>query len=183
MTKICAFLAAGLEEVECLAVVDVLRRAGMDVTLVSAGESEKITGSHGITVLADRMFDTEFCRQADLLFLPGGMPGTTNLGAHKELCALLEEFDRTEGKRLAAICAAPTVLGRTGCLKGKKAACYPDCESELGGGEYVRAAVVTDGNVTTARGLGAALDLGLELVRIYQGEEAAKAMKEKIQYY
>lgn len=183
MVKICAFLAPGLEEVECLAVVDVLRRAGMEVTLVSVGENEKITGSHGITILADCMYHTDDCRQADLLFLPGGMPGTTNLGAHKELCELLREFNRTPGKRLAAICAAPTVLGQTGCLEGKKATCYPGCEADLGGGNYTPCAVITDGNITTARGLGAALDLGLELIRLYQGEEAAKAMKEKIQYY
>lgn len=183
MVKICAFLAPGLEEVECLAAVDVWRRAGMDVTLISIGEDEMITGSHGITIRTDRMFEKDFCRQADVLFLPGGMPGTTNLGAHEELCELLREFDRTEGKRLAAICAAPTVLGQTGCLKGKKATCYPGCEGDLGDGEYIPCTVITDQNVTTARGLGAALDLGLELVRLYQGEEAAKALKEKIQYY
>lgn len=182
MTKICAFLAPGLEEVECLAVVDVLRRAKMDVTLVSVGDGPEIIGSHGITIRCDRMYEEAFCRDADLLFLPGGLPGTTNLGAHTGLCGLLKEFNRTEGKRLAAICAAPTVLGQNGCLEGKTATCYPGCEGDLGGARYVDTAVVTDGNVTTARGLGAALDLGIELVRLYEGEKTALQLKNKIQY-
>lgn len=182
MTKICAFLAPGLEEVECLATVDVLRRAGMDVTLVSAGKELTITGSHNISVVCDRMFDRAFCEDADLLFLPGGMPGTTNLGEHEELCALIREFNEQADKRLAAICAAPIVLGANGCLEGKTVTCFPGCEDELGGGRYIDVAVVTDGNVTTARGLGAALDLGIEIVRLYQGEEIALNLKNAIQY-
>ncbi len=182
MTKVCAFLANGLEEVECLATVDVLRRAGMDVTLVSVGEELAVTGSHRITVVCDRLFDEAFCREADLLFLPGGMPGTTNLGNHAGLCGLLREFNENPGKRLAAICAAPMVLGACGCLVGKTVTCFPGCEDRLGGADYMDTAVVTDRNVTTARGLGAALDLGLEIVRLYQGAETAYNLKQAIQY-
>ncbi|MBR4249540.1 MAG: DJ-1/PfpI family protein, partial [Verrucomicrobia bacterium] len=107
MATVYACMAPGLEEVECLAAVDVMRRCGIEVILASLGDQKSVTGSHGITVEADEMFDGARCRQADMIFLPGGMPGTTNLMNHEGLRAALLDFHKTEGKRLAAICAAP----------------------------------------------------------------------------
>ncbi len=182
MPKIYACMAEGLEEVECLAAVDVMRRAGLDVTLASMSDRRMVTGSHHFTITADEMFDEEKALEADMIFLPGGMPGTTNLKEHEGLRRVLCAFAATEGKRLAAICAAPTVLGVNGLLEGVRATCYPGCEGELTGAILTDAQVVTDGRFTTGRGLGAALDLGLEVVRIYLGEETSTALRRKIQY-
>ncbi|HJC66863.1 MAG: DJ-1/PfpI family protein [Lachnospiraceae bacterium] len=181
MCKVLAFLADGLEEVECLAVVDVLRRADIDVTLVSMSGNKQVTGSHGITIVADALYGETNPQEADLLFLPGGMPGTANLKAHKQLGEALEEANR-QGRRIAAICAAPSVLGSLGLLKGKTATCYPGYEEQLDGASCSQAGVITDGNITTARGLGYALDLGIELVRLFSGSEHAAKVKRAIQY-
>ena len=182
MAKIYACIADGLEEVECLAVVDILRRAGFKVTLASINGSEFVTGSHGITMKADELWSSDNCGEYDMIFLPGGMPGTLNLGAHKELTDMLKRFKKAEDKRLAAICAAPSVLGENGCLKGLKATCYPGFEDKLEGAFVTGDKVVTDGDVTTARGLGCAIDLGLEIVRIYEGESVMQKIKDAIQY-
>ena len=181
MSKLAVFLANGMEEVECLAVVDVARRAGINVRMVSVTGELTVTGSHGIAVQADELFDADVCRSADALYLPGGMPGTTNLGAHGGVCALAQEF-AAQGKHVAALCAAPSVLGRLGLLRGKNATCYPGFEDQLGGAQYTRDGVVTDGNVTTGRGLGFAVDLGLELVRVLEGEEKSLDIKARIQH-
>ncbi|MBR3718360.1 MAG: DJ-1/PfpI family protein [Firmicutes bacterium] len=180
MATVYACMAPGLEEVECLAAVDVMRRCGIEVILASLGDQKSVTGSHGITVEADEMFDGARCRQADMIFLPGGMPGTTNLMNHEGLRAALLDFHKTEGKRLAAICAAPTVLGANGILAGLHATCYPGREAELTGAIVSDKPVVTDGKVTTGRGLGVALEFGLEIVRLYCGEEKAEDCKAKI---
>ena len=124
MKKASVFLAPGFEELEGLTVVDLLRRAGVEVTMVSIEETRIITGSHGITVEADRLFGEMDYADQDLLVLPGGMPGTTNLKNCDRLLELLHSFHK-QGKMLAAICAAPTVFGHMGILEGKKATCYP----------------------------------------------------------
>lgn len=176
-----AFLATGLEEVECLGVVDILRRGDIEVKLVSVTGEKLVTGSHHITIQADALIEDVDFTQAELLFLPGGVPGTPNLAACEVLCEQLKSF-AAEGKGLAAICAAPSVLGQLGLLKGKQATCYPGWEEQLTGAAVVGDGVVTDGNVTTARGLGYAIDLGLELVRRLKGAELAQKIKEAIQY-
>lgn len=181
MAKIDALIANGSEEVECLAVVDVLRRAGAEVRLISAEAGREVTTSHGVQLLCDDTVSACAFSDADVLFLPGGMPGTERLWACGKLKEALKQ-QATAGKRIAAICAAPSVLGRLGLLEGKKATCYPGFEQMLLGAEYVRDGVVTDGNITTARGLGYALDLGLELVRLLYGEEESLSLKAKIQY-
>lgn len=181
MAKVFAFLADGLEEVECLAVVDVLRRAGVDVTLVSITGRREITGSHRICFMSDALFEEVDPGEADVLFLPGGMPGTNHLKAHAGLAAALE-FANKQGRRIAAICAAPTVLGVLGLLKGRTATCYPGLEEMLEGVSYTRQGVITDGNITTARGLGYALDLGLEMIRLLQGHQQEEKIREMIQY-
>ena len=182
MSKVFAFLADGLEEVECLAVVDVLRRAGAEVTLVSVTGSREITGSHHIHFQADALFDETAAEDADVLFLPGGMPGSVHLSQCEPLIQALKAQNQA-GKRIAAICAAPAVvLGHHGLLRGKRATCFPGFEEELNGAIVVDQGVVTDGNITTAKGLGVALDLGLELVKLLIDEKTADDLKKTIQY-
>ena len=181
MAKVYAFLAEGLEEVECLAVVDVLRRSGVEVTLVSVGETKEIGGSHGIRLTADALFEETNPDQADILFLPGGMPGTKNLQAHQGLAEAIRKAAK-QGRRIAAICAAPSILGTMGLLKGRTATCYPGFEDMLEGASYTSQGVITDGNITTSRGLGYALALGLELIRLLQGPQQAERIREAVQY-
>ena len=147
MAKVYAFLAEGLEEVECLAVVDVLRRSGVEVTLVSVGETKEIVGSHGIRLTADALFEETNPDQADILFLPGGMPGTKNLQAHQGLAEAIRKAAK-QGRRIAAICAAPSILGTMGLLKGRTATCYPGFEDMLEGASYTSQGVITDGSGT-----------------------------------
>lgn len=181
MGKIYGFIADGSEETELLAVVDVLMRGGQEVRLVSVTGSKHVVSAHNVRIETDFEFSEVDCSDADVLFLPGGMPGTRNLAAHDGLCEALLKADRA-GRRIAAICAAPSVLGGLGILKGRKATCYPGFEKELTGAEYTRQGVVTDGHVTTARGLGYALDLGIELLRLLTDEEKALEIKASIQY-
>ena len=179
--KVYIFLADGFEEIEGLTVVDIMRRAKIDVETISITGQKQINGAHKIIVEADRLFEETDFSDGDMLVLPGGMPGTRNLAAHRGLCDELLKADRA-GKRLAAICAGPSVLGGLGILEGRKATCYPGFEGELKGAEYTRQGVVTDGNVTTARGLGYALDLGIELLTLLTDREHAAQIKESIQY-
>lgn len=181
MGKVYAFLADGSEEVEALAVVDVLMRGGQEVKLVSVTGKKDIISAHHIKIETDYNFSEINCQDADILFIPGGMPGTRNLAAHEGLCNALKEAV-SSGKRVAAICAAPSVLGGLGLLDGKKATCYPGFEKELKGAEYTKQGVVTDGLITTARGLGYALDLGVELLKLLTDEVHAREIKDSIQY-
>ena len=147
MSKVFAFLADGLEEVECLAVVDVLRRAGAEVTLVSVTGSREITGSHHIHFQADALFDETAAEEADVLFLPGGMPGTNTLKAHEGLKNAICKANK-QGRRIAAICAAPSVFSGLGFLKGRKATSYPSFMEVLfkDGAVTSEDSVVVDGN-------------------------------------
>ena len=122
----------------------------------------------------------EDCEGPDMLFLPGG-PGTPNLAAHEGVVQAVLKFNE-DGKNIAAICAAPGVLGQLGVLKGKKATCFPGYEDKLQGAEYVREKAVTDGNITTARGMGASIELGLELIRILADKEKSDEIAGKIQF-
>ena len=181
MSKVTVFIADGTEEVECLTIVDLLRRAGIDVRLVSIMESQTVVSSHKVTIVADGQFDTEDYSDSDMLFIPGGMPGVTNMLAHEGLKDLIKRFN-AEGKRLGAVCAGPSVLGQTGVLEGKKATCFPGWEDKLNCGEYTGALVQTDGLVITGRGLGACIEEGLEIIRIFKGDEASSVIKQRIQH-
>lgn len=181
MIKVSAFMADGLEEIECLAVVDVLRRADIDVETVSITDQNTVTGSHKITVMTDTVFDQADFENTSMLFLPGGMPGTKNLENCDKLMDLLDRFNARKGW-IAAICAAPSVLGKRGLLKGKKATCYPGFENCLEGAEYTGAGVECDGNIITARGLGCAIDLGLEIIGKLKGQAAMETVKSSIQH-
>ena len=179
MKKVSIFLGEGFEEVEALTPADLLRRAGAEVTLVSIGTEKKVTGSHGISITADRLFNKTDYEDADLLVLPGGMPGT--LKACEPLLALLKEHN-AKGKKLAAICAAPTVLGHAGLLNGKNATCYPGCEDGLTGAVCQTAPVVTDGTITTSRGVGTAIPFALKLIAQLYSQEKADEIAKSIVY-
>ncbi len=181
MANVYVFTAEGFEEIEGLTVVDLMRRAGAKVQMVSISDGLAVKGSHGIEIKADIFFDDADYGQADLLVLPGGMPGTLHLGEHQGLTKLLEEFN-VQGKRIAAICAAPSVLGGLGLLKGKKAVCYPGFEDKLTGAAVEKKEVVTDGNITTSRGLGTAIPFALELISLLFGEEKAEEIRKSVIY-
>ena len=167
------------DEIEGLTVVDVLRRAGAEVEMVSVMDRKEITGAHGIKVEADWMI--EEAGEADLYVLPGGMPGTLHLKEHAGLCRLLNQAEKKE-KHIAAICAAPSVLGELGMLKGKRACCYPSFEEKLNCLEVSYEPVVTDGRITTSRGMGTAVRFSLELVSVLYGKEKADEIAESIVY-
>ena len=177
MAVVYAFLADGLEEVECLATADVLIRAGVKVKLVSITGKKEVKGAHGFGIHADALLHEVDPMKADLLFLPGGMPGTKNLMACKPLCDALVHADAA-GKRLAAICAAPMVLGKLGLLKGRKATCYPSFEQYLEGAECVSEPVVRDGNIITGMGPGAAMEFALTIVDLLVGKEKVDELVE-----
>ena len=181
MSKVYVFLAEGFEEIEGLTVVDLLRRANIETEMVSVMEGKQIKGSHGIKVTADSMFaDVDFS-DADMLVLPGGMPGTLNLGNHDGLCELLKKHYE-EGKKIAAICAAPSVFGQLGFLNGRVATCYPGFEGKLEGAIVCAAKVAVDGNVTTAKGMGAAIDFSLKLIEQLTSKETAAEISNGIIY-
>ena len=180
MSKAYVFLADGFEEIEALAVVDILRRAGVDLTTVSIGASLLLEGRSSIKVEADVLFEEASMEDADLLVLPGGMPGTRYLGEHEGLKALLLEADR-RGTYIAAICAAPTVLGMHGLLNGRRATCYPGMEEGLTGAEAVTVEeVVRDGHIITSRGAGTAIPFAIELIRILKGDADADSVAKGI---
>ena len=176
------FLADGFEEVEALAPVDVLRRAGCEVKTVSVMGSKTVTGTHGVPVIADIMFDETDFSDAALLILPGGQPGADNLAGHKGLEKLLKKQNEVGG-RIAAICASPAVVfAKYGLVDGKKATCYPGLEGMLTGAQHVEDIVVTDGNVTTSRGPATAIAFGLELARLMGGEKSSEEVRDGMLY-
>ena len=172
------FLANGFEEVEALCPLDLLRRAGVEVTTVGIG-AEQITGSHGITVQAD-ISDAFYTDSApDMIILPGGMPGSKNLDASRTVDTAIKAAAR-RGAFIGAICAAPFLLGKRGLLAGKRAICYPGFEGELSGAEIAKERVVRDGNIITAAGMGVALEFGLALVTALKGEETADNLRRAV---
>ncbi|MBQ4283369.1 MAG: DJ-1/PfpI family protein [Lachnospira sp.] len=180
--KVTTFLTDGFETVEALAVVDVLRRAKIDVELVSITGSVDVLSAQKIAVQAEKLIENCQFEDSDVLFLPGG-PGHTSYLACEKLVDALNAHN-VAGKRIAAICAAPSVLGKLGMLKGKSAVAFPGFEDDLIGAEVKLAPVrvVTDGNITTSRGMGTSIDLGLELVRLLVGEELAESLRISTQY-
>ncbi len=180
MAKVYVFLATGFEEIEALTIVDILRRDKIEVVMVSVENLEYVTGSHNITVKADIPYTKADFKEIDMLILPGG-PGHIKLSEHQKLTERILEFNHAQ-KRISAICAAPTVLGKLGVLNGKKAVCYPGCEGDLQGATVLKDEVVTDGNITTSRGVGTAIPFALELVKLLDCETEAGAMKSRIVY-
>lgn len=177
--KTALFLAEGFEEIEALTVVDILRRAGIEITMVSVDGNMEVRGSHGIIVRADAPFDAVKFDETDMLILPGGKLGTQNLEKTTALTDKLLEFN-SAGRLISAICAAPGIFGRLGILKGRKACCYPGCEEDSWEAEILTTETVTDGNVLTSRGMGTAIPFALEIVARFNGREAADAMARQI---
>lgn len=175
------FLANGFEEIEGLMVVDLLRRAGIEITMVSIGDAKEVMGGHGIPIIADTLFEDVIFENANMLILPGGMPGTTNLLEHKGVVKLLQKHN-SENQMIAAICAAPSVLGMNGILEGKRATCYPGFEEKLKGAIYTNEKVVKDKNVITSKGLGTAIEFALSIIEYYKGNEFADQIKASVQY-
>ena len=181
MPKAICYFAPGLEECEGLVTVDLLRRAGVEVTIAAVSEDLLITGAHGIAIRCDASADRCEAGGYDAVILPGGMPGTEHLYASETVTDTVKRF-AADGRLVAAICAAPTVPGRLGLLEGKRATCYPGCEDQLSGAEHVDAEAVTDGNFITASGLGAAIPFALAIIAALLGDAAAARVKQSIVY-
>ena len=173
------FLAQGFEETEAVVPLDLLRRAGAEVRTVGIG-GKRITGSHGIEVTADLEEGRADLSDMEMLILPGGVPGTPNLEKSAAVRAAVS-YCAENGKKVAAICAAPSILGHMGLLSGHGAACFPGYEKDLKGAEVTMAPVCVSGNIITARGAGVALLFGLKLVEVLFGKKKSDEIKEKVQ--
>ena len=174
------FLADGFEEIEALCPVDLCRRVGIDAKTVSITESNVVTGSHGIAVMAD-LTAKDTLGDFDMIVLPGGLPGTTNLEASPLVQSAIDKA-LAEEKYIAAICAAPMVLGNRGILDGKEAICFPGFEKYLTGATVSEKKVVLDGKVLTAAGMGVSHDFGLAIVEIFKGKETADKLGATVLY-
>lgn len=177
------FLADGFEEIEALTPVDVLRRSGANVMTVGV-TGKGVTGSHGITVMADITAEEAIAHLGDgdkieMIILPGGMPGAKNL----DESVIVDEFIKravADDAYIAAICASPMVLGKRGLLEGRDATCYPGFEEHLKGAKYYEASVVVDGNYITSDGMGSALDFALQLTALLKGDAESERLAESI---
>jgi len=174
--KIAVHLADGFEEIEAVSIIDVLRRAALDVLVVSVTGKHEVTGAHQLKVIADVLFDQVNYDEISMIDLPGGMPGATNPDADLGLKMRIQEFN-TGNKPLAAICAAPLVYGNLGILEGKQAVCYPGFEKYLQGAEVLTIPVVESENVITGRGVGAALEFALKIVEKMVSADKAELLR------
>ena len=181
MAKVAVMLADGFEEVEGLTAIDIMRRAGIEVFTVSVKDDPFIESSHKIIIKADKILKDFDLDDMDMIVLPGGMPGTLNLGKTKALTDNIVEFN-SKGKYLAAICAAPTVFGSLNILQGKKACCYPGMEDGLLGANASEDSVCVDGNIITSRGVGTAIDFALTLVSVLVSKEVSDDIARGIVY-
>ena len=181
MAKIYEFLANGFEEIEALAPVDILRRGKQEVVTVSVTGSLWVESSHGITVKADQLYEDSDFSDADMLLLPGGMPGSTNLNAHEGVKqALLAHH--AKGRLIGAICAAPMVLGGLGLLQGRRATCSPGFEVYLDGAEYTRELFTVDGTIITGEGPAASLPYAYRILEMLTDAETTHTLQRKMQF-
>ena len=175
------FLAPGFEEIEALATVDVLRRAGLETMTVAVGTPDlRVKGAHGIEVAADIRESEAEGVSLQALVLPGGMPGTRHLEQSAVVQRCLEKAEKS-GAYLCAICAAPSILGHKGLLRGCRAICFPGFEGELEGAQLSEEPVVTDGRLITAKGAGVAVDFALAIVAELVSPEEARKRRESLQ--
>ena len=179
MSRVGIFLADGFEEIEGLTVVDILRRAGIDISMISINGKKKVTGAHGIALDTDEDIVQCDLDKLDMLVLPGGMPGTLNEEASETIQAAIDYCAKND-RWIGAICAAPSILGHKGLLQGKTATCYTGFEKDLLGAEIGSDGVIQDGKYITARGAGVAVDFGLELVGAMLGKEAQAQIRASI---
>ena len=177
--KVLVPIADGVEEIESMTVIDMLRRAGADLTVASVQE-KRVTAAHGVVIVADRLIRDCIEEEYDLVALPGGIPGATNLANSDDLIRILKKQNE-KGKRYAAICASPAVVLKPhGLLDAKRATCYPGFSGDLGDSYTDSAAVVTDGNCTTSQGVGTAIEFALQLVESLYGSEKAEELSAAI---
>ncbi len=181
MAKIGICFANGCEEIEGLTVVDLLRRADIEITMISINDTKEVIGSHKIPFTCDSVISDVNWEEYDGIVLPGGMPGTIHLGECDAVTDTVKKF-AAEGKLVSAICAAPSVLGKCGVLEGKKATSYPGFADVMTGCTYLEDAVITDGNVITSRGMGTAIDFGLAIIAYVKDENAASELAANIMY-
>ena len=181
MAKLAVFFGDGFEEIEALTVVDICRRCGLEVDMVSVTGKPGVTGSHQIVVGMDQLIENVNFSEYEMLVLPGGLAGTKALEACGKLMEQIDAF-YAAGKYIAAICAAPSIFGHRGILKGKKACSYPTFESHLEGAEVSGSPVEIDGNVITSRGMGTSFAFALAIAGCLCGEEQAKQVADKIVY-
>ncbi len=180
MSAVAVLVADGFETIECLTMVDVLRRGGVRVTLVSIMSTRDAVSSQQIGIECDCTFDEVDFDEYDYVVLPGGLPGTTHLRQDQRVCDLVTEFAAT--RHVAAICAAPSILGELGLLVGRRATCFPGFEKSFPAGTYAgEKTVVVDGNIITASGMGQALPFALAVLGDIAGEKAVAKVKEGIQ--
>ncbi len=176
MARVVILLAEGFEELEAVAIIDVLRRAEIDI--ISAGlQQGPVSSARNVKIVPDTLIDTIQADDFDMLVLPGGIPGADNLNADQRVMDLIKDFN-SKGKLTGAICAAPYVLANAGVLDGKRATSYPSFKDRLGSAVYEEKTVVQDGNVLTSRGPGTALCFGLAIVEKFAGKEKAQQIKE-----
>ena len=181
MKKIAVFFAEGYEEIEALTVVDLCRRAGIQVDMVSVTDSLTVNGAHQIPVIMDKYLSAVDFMELDMLVLPGGMPGTVNL---EKVPALMEQVKafHAAGKYIAAICAAPSVFGHLGLLEGRTACCYPGFEEDLTGAKISFGSCEVDGHIITSRGMGCAIDFAAAIISELLDAEKAADITSKIIY-
>ncbi|MGM9663504.1 MAG: DJ-1 family glyoxalase III [Eubacteriales bacterium] len=177
MKKAALLFASGTEEIEALTPVDILRRAGAHVDVIGVGTNEPV-GSHGIRIKTDMTLESADLLSYDMIIIPGGMPGTANI-EETGIASLLEKAD-AKGIFIAAICAAPMILGKAGLLSGREAICYPGFEKYLVGAKLADKKVVRSGNIITAKGMGVALEFALELISVLYGKEKADEMASSV---
>lgn len=175
------FLATGFEDIEALAPVDIMRRAGLNVQTVSITGERIVESAHGVGVASDKLLSEIDFTEAEMIVLPGGLPGSTNLDACKPLTQAIARHFETGGP-IAAICAAPLVFGHLGLLQGRRATCYPGVESELKGATYTAAIVEQDENIITGKGPGAAFEFSYTIVDYFLGEGASQPLRQGMIY-
>lgn len=182
MKKLGIFMADGCELIEGLAVVDLVRRSGeMEIVTISISDKKEVASAQKVVFFADALASEVDFESLDGIILPGGLPGTTNLGASEVVNQVIKKF-AAEGKLVAAICAAPSVLGAAGILEGRHATCHPGWEEKCIGAECLEDAVVIDGHIITSRGMGTAVDFGLAIIWQMLGDEAVEKVKKGIVY-
>lgn len=176
MKKVFVHLATGFEDVEAISIIDVLRRAEIEVTTVSISEERTVLSAHNVPVIADKLFSEVDYNEAQMIVLPGGLPGANHLDEHTGLKEQIKNFNQ-QGKGLAAICAAPMVFGHLDLLHNKPATCYPGFEKELSGAQITEGSVVEADNIITSKGPGTALLFALKIVEKLKGAELAQQLK------
>lgn len=181
MSKIAVFFSEGFEEIEALTVVDLCRRAKLETDMVAVENGDSCLGSHGIRVDMDKKLQDICFSDYDMLVLPGGLKGTQGLEACQILMEQIDSF-YTNGKAIAAVCAAPSIFGHRGILKGRKACSYPSFESHLEGAQVTAGPVEISENVITSRGMGTAMDFGLAIIEYLEGKDLADSIAKQIVY-